>query len=103
MRAKRVRLGAFTSAGFSGGLKNAPASEGGRYKGKRNPRGRGKPRPYKDKKNARGGVKPPLRGQSRSWGKCGLEARRVLGDDVEGALEGEAGAAEGAFFEEAAD
>jgi len=34
---------------------------------------------------------------------CALEAGRVLGDDVEGAFEGQAGAAEGAFFEEAAD
>ena len=50
-----------------------------------------------------GGVKPPLRGQSSSRGKYGLETWRVLGDYVEGAFEGEAGAAEGAFFEEAAD
>ena len=32
-----------------------------------------------------------------------LKTGRMLGDDVEGAFEGEAGAAEGAFFEEAAD
>jgi len=50
-----------------------------------------------------GGVKPPLRGRSSSWGKCGLEAWRVLGDYVEGAFQGEAGAAQSAFFEEAAD
>ena len=32
-----------------------------------------------------------------------LKSGRVLGDDVEGVFEGEAGAAERAFFEEAAD
>jgi hypothetical protein len=32
-----------------------------------------------------------------------LETGRVFGDYVEGAFEGEAGAAQGAFFEEAAD
>jgi len=92
-----------TRAGFSGGLEKAPASEGGRYKSRRNPRGRGKPRPYKEKKNARWRREATLRGQSSSWGECGLEAGWVLGDYVEGAFEGEAGAAEGAFFEEAAD
>ena len=70
----------------------APAADGGRYKG--NPRGRRKAAPTLD-----GG--PPEGG--RYGRKCGLEAGRVLGDYVEGALEGEAGAAEGAFFEEAAD
>ena len=35
--------------------------------------------------------------------RVGSEGRRALGGDGEGALEGDAGAAEGAFFEEAAD
>ena len=40
---------------------------------------------------------------NKQAGALSLETGRMLGDDVEGAFEGEAGAAEGAFFEEAAD
>jgi len=39
--------------------RKAPAADGGRYKGKSDPRGRGELRPYKGKENPRAG--PPRR------------------------------------------
>jgi hypothetical protein len=66
-----------TCAGLSGGLEKAPASEGGRYKGKRTARGRGEPLPYND-----------LRGHLKVAATGALEAGGVLGYYVEGAFEG---------------